>query len=310
MPRRTVFDIDGLEEMAEAFGHLGKYAIPDAAQEALNAVSRSSITEMATQFEREIAGGPVQFTRPKPGRRDSSVLAKTPRGATKGQAESSIYVQKAQSTYLKYQLGEDNDGVRKAGDVGAASEYNFVPDPQALRKHQGISLTSEGNLPKNAIRTLIRRADSQRKRDRAKNKELSSDELDDLRIRRRDRMGLRRKDAFIGDRRDKSRTKDVGRARLGINDIWFGKRNYRGGREIGPVGFWQRPKKALRHTKPILLVAAVEKSDYGRRGKLTPAWNEAVLEAAGNLPKAVRRRMADALDKMAASKAARRGRRK
>lgn len=310
MARRIVVDIDGLEEMADAFGHLGKYAIPDAAQEALNAVSRSSIRELATQFEREIAGGPVEFTRPKPGRRNSSVLARTPRGATKGEAESSIYVQRAQSTYLKYQLGEDNDGVRQAGDVGAASEFNFIPDPQALRKHQGISLTSEGNLPKNAIRTLIRRADSQRKRDRAKKKTLSSDELDAMRIRRRDRLGLRRKDSFIGDRRDKSRTREVDGLTSAKNDVWFGLRNYHGGRKIGPHGFWQRPRKDLRHTKPILLIAAVEKSDYGRRGKLTPAWNEAVLDAAGNLPKAVRRRMADALDKMAASKAARRGRRK
>ncbi|MEF2553760.1 hypothetical protein VQ042_20840 [Aurantimonas sp. A2-1-M11] len=143
MARRVIVDIDGLEAMAEAFGNLGKYALPDAAQAALNEIAKDSIGEMASRFERAIEGGPVAFTKPKPGRRNSSVLAKTPRGATKGEAEASIYVQKAQSTYLKYQLGEDNDGVRQAGDVGAASEYNFIPDPQALRKHQGISLTAE-----------------------------------------------------------------------------------------------------------------------------------------------------------------------
>lgn len=293
MARRTV-EIRGLTEMAAAFEQLGKHAFGDAVQEALNDTAADAVGRMAVGFETSIDDGPVDFTRPVKGSTRSSVLSSRQRGATKGQAESSVKVQAKQSAYLKYALGEDES--RPAGDVGAAEEYNFVPIPGELARAQGIHLTPEGSLPKNTLRTLIRRAQSQRGRDRAKLAKkgpVTDEALKALRIKRKKRLGLKRVDQFVGDKRSGGR-----------NDSWFGKRKGAGGRLGRTVGFWGRP--ANRKGEPRLLVAAVPRSRYD--GHLVEPWNDAVVGAADTLPRTMERRLGVILDRLVAARAARRRR--
>lgn len=51
----------------------------------------------------------------------------------------------------------DEDG-REAGDVGAATKWNFIPHEGMLKRYQGISVDKHGNLPRNAISTLSSRS--------------------------------------------------------------------------------------------------------------------------------------------------------
>lgn len=86
MKARTVsgyIRVEGLGDIAEAFDYLGKYAFADALQTALNETAQDAVERMEAPFAAAIEGGPVPFTKIKPGKRSNSVVARTQKGATK-----------------------------------------------------------------------------------------------------------------------------------------------------------------------------------------------------------------------------------
>ncbi|WP_279483996.1 hypothetical protein, partial [Aureimonas sp. SK2] len=111
-------------------------------------------------FETEIDGGPAEFTKIRPGQKNSAVV-NNPAAKKTGTdiLRSSIRTQRTQSSYLKFALGDDDE--REAGDVGVAERWNFVPHEEPLKTYQGISLDQHGNLPRNALATLSRRSQRQ-----------------------------------------------------------------------------------------------------------------------------------------------------
>lgn len=157
--RRTTVEIveETLEDLAEDLSELSEKAFDRVLRGTLDDVAEDANTRLADVFERDIEGGPVSFTRITPNSKQSSVINnQAARKAGTDILRSSIKTQRSQSTYLKYALGDEDD--REAGDTGAASEWNFVPNPENLRAYQGINVDSHGNLPRNSLSTLVRRS--------------------------------------------------------------------------------------------------------------------------------------------------------
>ncbi|GGD26011.1 hypothetical protein [Aureimonas glaciei] len=255
---------------------------PDVVRRSLNDVARDASERMKTVFEREIEGGPSRFSQVKPGARSGSVISNFARkGGSLGDLESSIAVNRLQSTYLKYSLGEET--VRELGDAGAASEFNFLFSGTRRQANSfGLSPDAHGNLPRNSLRKLVRAAQSQRARDKAnvakkaqkQGRDVQEGEFEALRAGRKAKGKTRRVDQRVG-------------AAQGSN-VFFG--TLRRGR--GAVGFWQRPDD--RKDKPTLLVLGVKRSTY-RSDKLLRGWNRAVLAASEELPRSLQKRLAAAL---------------
>lgn len=150
---RTLADLAGdLEELGEkAFDRVIRGTLDDVALDANERLKRV--------FEQDIEGGPAEFTKIRPGQKNSAVV-NNPAARKSGTdvLRSSIKTQRTQSSYLKFALGDDDE--REAGDTGVAEKFNFIPNEQTLKLH-GIALDQHGNLPRNALATLSRRSQRQ-----------------------------------------------------------------------------------------------------------------------------------------------------
>ncbi|WP_185982569.1 hypothetical protein [Aureimonas mangrovi] len=159
MSRGSV-QVQGLDQLAKRFDFLGD-ALPQAMQAALDDVAEAAVKAMATKFNGSIEGGPAPFTKIVPGSKRSSVVTSKRRKGGDGEPEASIRFQRIQSAYLKFHLDDDRgrrETERDAGDVGAASAYNLTPIRKNLSRWQGISVNAQGNLPRGAVRKLVRRS--------------------------------------------------------------------------------------------------------------------------------------------------------
>lgn len=148
---RTLADLaDDLQELGEqAFERLWRGTLTDVAEDAN--------TRLARVFETEIEGGPVDFSRIRPGQKNSSVVNnKASFRSGTDILRSSIRVQRDQANYLRFALGEDDE--RRPGEVGAAEKFNFIPVADKLRGRQGIEVDAHGNMPRNSLATLARRS--------------------------------------------------------------------------------------------------------------------------------------------------------
>lgn len=148
-------DLSGLEDLRERASYLGRYAWADALQSAMNELAEAAVDHLADDWDKAIEGGPTPFSRVSR-KRSSAVRAITRRGATKGVAEAEVRVQDRQSAFLKFALGQED--VREPGDVGVASQANFIPIEDALKSRARIRLTRYGNLPRNALSKLVAQA--------------------------------------------------------------------------------------------------------------------------------------------------------
>lgn len=157
--RRTTIQVveDTLRDLADDLSNLEDEAFERMWRGSLTDVAEDAVTRLADVFEKEIEGGPVDHTKIVPNSKQSSVINN--KAAKKSGTEvlrSSIKTQRSQSTYLKYALGEEDD--REAGDTGVAAAFNFIPNVDAMKRHQGIAVDRHGNLPRNALETLSKRS--------------------------------------------------------------------------------------------------------------------------------------------------------
>ncbi|KQQ90984.1 hypothetical protein [Aureimonas sp. Leaf324] len=156
--RTTVEIIDRtLADLAGDLEELGERAFDRVLRGTLDDVALDANERLADVFRRDIQGGPAEFTQIRPGQKNSAVV-NNPAARKSGTdvLRSSIKTQKTQSSYLKYALGEEDE--REAGDVGAATKWNFIPHEGMLKRYQGMSVDKHGNLRRNAISTLSSRS--------------------------------------------------------------------------------------------------------------------------------------------------------
>ncbi|SMC58250.1 hypothetical protein SAMN06297251_10462 [Fulvimarina manganoxydans] len=163
--REGLIEIDPrhLARVREQYRDLGEQAFGKALQKSVNEVLDIATVKIGQAFEREIEGGPVPFTRVQPRTKKGSVIAlKGFYAAQSGEVLGKVVVRPMQAAYLKYHLGDEM--VRRPGDAGVAEEYNYIPsDVAALERGQGVRLTAQGNLPKNSLKKLIKRANATKK---------------------------------------------------------------------------------------------------------------------------------------------------
>ncbi|KTR06886.1 hypothetical protein NS365_05480 [Aureimonas ureilytica] len=282
-----VVSIDDREirRAAKAYARLGE-SVPRAIRDSLSEIAVDAQERLRDRWQRDIEGGPARFSEIQPGGRKGAVLDRRARQDGDG-ITSSIAVNRLQSTYLKYSLGEER--VRTPGDAGAASDYNFIwTGTRAAMRGVGVTVDKHGNLPRNSLRKLIRASTSQRDRDRANVKkraaeagrEATDEDFSAFRQSRKARSKgeIRRVDQRVG-------------AGSG-SQIFFGRLR-RGG--SGPVGFWQRPFDSEGKGRPSLLVLGVERSTY-RSDKLLDGWNESVMQAAEDLSRKLQKRLQASLN--------------
>lgn len=155
--RRTSVEIQPrtLRDLAGDLDDLSERSLKRVLYGSLDDVSEDANRRLSRVFDRQIEGGPTDFTRILPGSKTSSVVNNRAQRSGR-RILSTLQVQRRQSTYLKYALGDEAD--RDAGDVGAAEAHVFVPNEDNLSKSQGIRLTGEGNMPRNALKTLVKRS--------------------------------------------------------------------------------------------------------------------------------------------------------
>ena len=265
----TLIDISGLDELELRFQALGKYAFADALQTAVNDVAQASVRQMEGRFDRNIEGGPSRFTKIKPGKRSSSVIANTRRGATKGVAEASVAVRPMQARHLQFMLGERDE--REPGIAGVADAYNFIPVFEHLRAF-GIRKTKAGGLPRNALSKLVAKA---------KQGQVGDVERE------------RGPDGKLLATTEGDRTAGA---------PFFGRPRRKDG-AFSPLGFWRRGKD--RGHRPLPLAFAVEESDYGKKDYLVPSWNKSIDVAASGLQDRLRERLEEILADMRLERTAR-----
>ncbi|WP_062234670.1 hypothetical protein [Aureimonas sp. N4] len=224
-------------------------------QGALNEVATSSTKRMKDRFESDIDGGPTKWTAIKPGSTSGSVVTRKGTYDPAASAISSkIEVSPNQSRYLKYLLGVERE--RRAGDTGAADEWNFIPvaDAYPYLDEQGVDPVYGQNLRQKTISRLMKRAAAQQKK------------LDEYRARGKP-------------------VQDTGPLRFGR--IFFGR--------VGrTTGFFERPVGRPKDLKLLILAQKVSRYDRSD-GYLVPAWNDSVLAAARTLPFRMERRLNEAL---------------
>ena len=269
MARRTTARTTGLDELARRLDRFSGSLVREVNIEVMG-LANSSIEKMASPFARAIEGGPVAFTKIRPGSKTSSVLRGRPSKGADGVETHEIRVNRIQSGYLRHHL-EDETGriapIRRPGEVGVAQRRNFIPDAGNLASEGHGGVTSEGNLHRRKLKTLFSRAQTLKQRNAAQ--------------RERDRRRLARllaqdptKDELEAFRASKKR-RGVRRRAGSTSDIFFGvPKGVSKRRRQRVLGFWQRPVKKTGSLK--LLVAAVPKSDYGPNDKLQIAWNTGV----------------------------------
>ena len=285
MARRTTVRTTGLDELARRLDRFSSSLIREVNIETMG-LANSSIERMARPFAAAIEGGPVAFTRIRPGSKTSSVLRGRPSKGADGVETHEIRVNRLQSGYLRHHL-EDETGriapVRRPGEVGVAERKNFIPDAVNMRSEGHGGVTAEGNLHRRKLRTLFSRAQSlkqrnqaQRERDRRRLARLLNRDADDAEL-----------DAFRAERKRKRVRRKAG----GRSDIFYGVPR---GRKRSRLGFWQRPKEKTGKLKP--LVHAEDRSNYKPNGRLQGAWNVGVeagtADADKRLEKAVERALA------------------
>ena len=259
-------DISGLEDLEARFAALGKYRFADALQEAVNELADIAIGDLAGRFDRNIEGGPAAFTKIKPGKGSSSVIAKKRSGAKRGVAEASIVVRPKQSAYLKYMLGEDDR--REPGDVGIATRHNYIPIETNLAD-LGIKLTKQGGLPRNALAKLL-----------AMSKE--------------GKVG-----PAVRRRGDKGRFLATGDGDQTLGAPFFGRPRKKDG-SLGTLGWWLRGTHRGDKTLPLAL--AIPVSDYSRKDYLVPSWNRSVDLASSKLNDRLRSILEEVLADMIAGR--------
>ena len=267
---RTVsgyINVEGLGDIAEAFDFLGKYAFSDALQTALTETAQDAVARMADPFAAAIEGGPVPFTRIKPGKRSSAVVARTQKGATKGVAEASVAVQPNQAEYLAWVLGADGD--REPGEAGVATKHNFIAASgnKALRPF-GLRVDKYGNLNK-----------------RAAHGNGVIGHLGDLA-----KAGRVGKVDQKRDARNRFLATETGDRTKGT--VFWGRPKSKSGTERA-LGFYGRPKK--RDGKIVPLVYAVPRSRY-EGDYAVPAWNNGIEGAINGLEERVVKRLLQILE--------------
>ena len=285
MARRTTVRTTGLDELARRLDRFSSSLVREVNIEMMG-LANAAIEKMASPFARAIEGGPVAFTKIRPGSKTSSVLRGRPEKGSDGVETHQIRVNRLQSGYLRHHL-EDDSGriapIRRPGEVGVAERRNFIPDEKNLASEGHGGVTAEGNLHRRKLKTLFSRAqtlkqrnEAQRERDRRRLARLLNRDADDQEL-----------DAF----REEKKRKRVRRRAGSKSDIFYGVPR---GRKRSRLGFWQRPAHKKGRLKP--LVHAEEKSDYKPNTKLQGAWNVGVemgtSDADRRLERAVERALA------------------
>lgn len=142
-----VVSIDDREirRAAWAYARLGE-SVPRAIRDSLFEVAVDAQERLRDRWQHDIEGGPARFTEISPGGRKGAVLDRRARQDGDG-LTSSIAVNKLQSTYLKYAIGEER--IRTPGDAGAADEYSFLwVGTRAALRGVGVTVDRHGNLPR------------------------------------------------------------------------------------------------------------------------------------------------------------------
>ncbi|TBY57697.1 hypothetical protein E0H39_29775 [Rhizobium leguminosarum bv. viciae] len=121
-----------------------RQALPAAQAGYLNALAFGARKNLQTAFDKEIAGGPVAFTK------RGVVVDKA--GTTSGKPEAAVKLLPEQAWYLQYPL---LGGVRRAGDPGA-SRWDVLTG--------AAETNSFGNIKKGYIRRVAKKAKTEKER--------------------------------------------------------------------------------------------------------------------------------------------------
>ncbi|WP_062112228.1 hypothetical protein [Aureimonas sp. AU40] len=112
-------DLSGLDALRKDLRRLSTCDLKRAVYGTLHANER-----LARRFRSDIEGSPARFTRIHPGEKRSAVVNNRARREV-GSVTSSIAVQKRQSRYLRFAVGEDD--VRTPGEAGFSTKTNLMP---------------------------------------------------------------------------------------------------------------------------------------------------------------------------------------
>jgi len=176
----------------------------------------------------------------------TGVDLKKPGGIKLDEIFSAVGMLPDQSAYLKYLMG-DGPTIRKPGDIGPADKHIYVPIWASLIRTQGIKPVAGGNLPRNTLAKLARKAGRT--------------------------IGTATTEAAPAEP-----TKGKRRRKSPKGEIFWGTPKFHGERQ--GLGFWWRPPRG--NGAPEMLVAAVDQSKH--KPILARRWQEAIEDAWGRFP--------------------------